>query len=139
MLTFEQFTDIVKQRFKDQDWRVTAGVKNILKFLIPTDTPLSAQELKDLIEEDGRRIDLATVYRILERLIHVGLVHRVIGKFMATSDPTRDQESEHFLICEKTGKAVSIFLNYHNDISHQLEKEKGFKLRHTDITFFGEF
>jgi Fe2+ or Zn2+ uptake regulation protein len=139
MLTPQQFTDIVKTRFTQNDWRVTAGVKNILKFLIPTKTPLSAQELKNLVEDDGKRIDLATVYRILERLIYIQLVHRVIGKFMPTSDPSRDQESEHFLICEKTGQAVSIFLNYHNDIAQQLEQEKGFKLRHTDITFFGEF
>lgn len=139
MLTVEQCTNLVKERFAPYDWRITAGVKNILKWLLPTDIPLSAQELKDLVEADGKPIDLATVYRILERLIQVKLVHRVIGKFMPTSDPFRDNESEHFLICEKTGKAVSIFLNYHDDIANQLQKEKGFKLKHTDITFFGEF
>lgn len=139
MLTFEEFIEIAQERFASKNWRITAGVKNVLKFLVPTDRPLSAQELRELIEEDGKPIDLATVYRILERFIYVKLVHRVVNKFMLTSDPFRDQESEHFLICEKTGKAVSIFLNYHSDIAEQLKQEKGFRLKHTEITFFGEF
>lgn len=139
MIPISDFLDITHQRFNDNGWRVTAAVKNILKFLVPTQKPMAAQELKDAIESDGKPIDLATVYRILERLIHIKLTKRVIGKFMPTSDPSRQNESEHFLICNKTGRAVSIFLNYHDDIAKQLKKEKDFTLQHTDITFFGEF
>ena len=137
-MTEQEFQTYTKERFTEQGWRVTAGVRNVVSTLAEIDRPLSAEEIRRQIQDSGKNIDLATVYRILDRLQQIKLVHKVVGKYMPTSDPLNEHEAEHFMLCEKTGKVHSIFLNYHDHIAQQLRKEKGFQLKRTEITFFGE-
>lgn len=133
----EEFFNVVRERFQEHSWRMTAGVGNVTRVLAETQCPLSPADIINELDKDEKSIDLATAYRILDRLEEIGMAKRVIGKYMPTADPFNRDEIEHFLVCERTGKAESIFLNYHQAIADQLKKEKNFTLLRTDITFFG--
>lgn len=137
MLSAKEFEQFVVDRFKENGWRMTAGVRNVSRILADTRLPMSIAEIVATVDSNGKSIDLATGYRIMDRLEQVGMAKRVARKYMPTGDPTNTKETEHFLICEKTGKAESIFLNYHDAIAKQLKKEKNFNLLRTDIVFYG--
>jgi Fur family ferric uptake transcriptional regulator len=67
---------------------------------------LSAQELFDQLRGDGRSVGLASVYRALDQLADVKLVHRVdLGDGVARFEPAHPGgEHHHHLVCRDCGK-----------------------------------
>ncbi len=132
-----EFLSSVQTVFVAHGWRVTAGVRNIVNVLEHTKKPISSAEICAKLEAEGRPIDLTTVYRILDRLIAVHLLHSLHGKFIRCTDPSNRTDSHHFLICDECGKAEEIFLDYFKSIEQQLHREKDFGLREVEMSFYG--
>lgn len=120
--------------FKARRWRVTLGVREVLRVLSEQDRFLSAHEMEKILEQS---LDVTTIYRVLEKLQEVKLVHEFQGKWRLCSDCENHTESHHFLICESCGEAEEIFLDYHDAISDQLAKEKQFLLKKVHLGFLG--
>ncbi|THV25270.1 Fur family transcriptional regulator [Peteryoungia ipomoeae] len=104
-------------------------------------TPLSAYTLLDKLRGDGFRAPLQ-VYRALEKLVDMGLVHRVesINAFVACAHP-HDGCSGHgtvaFMICEKCGVATEF---HDHAVDHRLAdiaKKLAFKPGKTTIEIRG--
>lgn len=127
----------IRSVFTAHGWRVTAGVQNVVDILEHTQVPLSSAEICAQLEKRERPIDLTTVYRILDRLISIHVLHSLHGKFILCSDPKNKSDSHHFLICDNCGKAEEIFLDYFQSIEQQLKREKNFHLREVDMNFLG--
>jgi Fur family ferric uptake transcriptional regulator len=70
---------------------------------------LSAQEIFDGIRAGGRRIGIASVYRVLEQLAELRLVQRVdIGDGVARFEPAHaGGDHHHHLVCDDCGKVES--------------------------------
>ena len=92
---------------------------------------------RDTRDNRDRNINITTVYRILEKLDSMHLVHEFEGKWKKCQN-LNNQNQHHFLICQVCGYAEEIFLDYKSSISDQLAKEKGFLLREVKIGFIGK-
>ena len=82
----------------------------VLGALSQSDGPLSAYTILDQLREDGFRAPLQ-VYRALEKLVEIGLVHRLesLNAFVACRHPGCDgHETIAFMICERCGKVDEI-------------------------------
>lgn len=132
-----EFLLSVQKVFLAHGWRITAGVQNIVSLLEKTERPISSAEICTELEKSGRPIDLTTVYRILDRLVAVHLIHSLRGKFFRCTDPDNKTDNHHFLVCDNCGKAEEIFLDYFNSIKQQLHREKQFELREVEMCFHG--
>jgi len=82
-------------------------------------------------------MDMSTIYRNLARMQEVGVVDEVTQKYIKCTDAPHPGEKRHFLLCEKTGEADEIFLDYFEAIAKQLKREKGFELRRVEMVFHG--
>lgn len=74
------------------------------------DGPLSAYTILDQLRDDGFRAPLQ-VYRALDKLVEIGIVHRLesLNAFVACSHPGCDShETIAFTICETCGKVDEI-------------------------------
>ncbi len=71
---------------------------------------LTAREIADRLRGEGRDIGVATVYRSLELLEGLGLLHRVdTGEGVSRYEPAHPSgEHHHHLICNRCGR-VSAF------------------------------
>ena len=74
----------------------------VLETMFNHDKPVSAYDLKKVINKTGGNLNIATIYRILEFWCSLHLVHRInsINKFVCCADP----EEKHIHIincCEK--------------------------------------
>ncbi|MDQ3240459.1 MAG: transcriptional repressor [Actinomycetota bacterium] len=71
---------------------------------------LTAREIADRLRAEGRDIGVATVYRSLELLEGLGLLHRVdTGEGVSRYEPAHPSgEHHHHLICNRCGR-VSAF------------------------------
>jgi Fur family ferric uptake transcriptional regulator len=78
----------------------------VVDFLGAQDCCLSAQEIHESVLARGDRIGIASVYRALETLEGLHLVHRVdIGDGVARFEKTLPQgDHHHHLVCDDCGK-----------------------------------
>lgn len=75
----ELFVENASQVLKESGGRITQPRLAVLRCLSQTSRPLSPREILEFIEsdEESKNTDQVTVYRILEALVELGLVHRV--------------------------------------------------------------
>jgi Fur family ferric uptake transcriptional regulator len=77
----------------------------VLGLLARQDCCLSAQDIHAQLRSGGRRVGLASVYRALDLLAQLGLVHRVDVDGTACFEPADPSgEHHHHAICDACGK-----------------------------------
>ncbi len=133
----EDFIKTIQEEFAKKDWRFTSSVRNIAQIIFRTKVPLSVLEIHNLLKKKERKVDQTTIYRIVDRLVALDAIHLLNGQILPCADMENHDEEHHFLVCESCGEADEIFLNYKDAISRQLDAEKNFKLRQTDLIFYG--
>ncbi len=124
----------VEAAFTARRWRVTLGVREVLRVLNENAFFLSAHDMEKILDHS---LDVTTIYRVLEKLQEVRFVHEFQGKWRLCSDCDNQTESHHFLICESCANAEEIFLDYHEAIADQLAREKQFLLKKVHLGFLG--
>ena len=85
----------------------TGGARDaVIGYLAEQDCCVSAQELFDGLRAGGRRVGIASVYRVLDQLAELRLVHRVdLGHGVARFEPAQPGgEHHHHLVCGDCGK-----------------------------------
>lgn len=130
------FVDYVVDLFEKRGWRVTAAVRNVLRVLVQEERFLSVIDINEKLKIFSRAVDPVTIYRILDKLKILKVVHEHEGGWIVCSDVNK-KEAHHFLICEKCNAAEEIFLDYKESIAKQLAQEKHFFLKAVDISFYG--
>lgn len=89
--------------------RAGGARRAVVDHLAAQDCCLSAQEIRDGIAAEGGRVGIASVYRALDLLAELRLVHRVdVGDGVARYEPARaDGEHHHHLVCDRCGQVQS--------------------------------
>ena len=85
----------------------TGGARNaVLDYLAARDSCVSAQELHDGLRSEGRAVGIASVYRVLDQLTELRLVHRVdLADGVTRFEPALPGgEHHHHLVCGSCGK-----------------------------------
>jgi Fe2+ or Zn2+ uptake regulation protein len=90
------------ERLTDKGYKVTTPRKQVLKALHNLDKPASPYDIQKLIPVKPQ-LNHVTIYRILELLQQLHLVHKVSsGGFIKCVVPEEDG-CHHFLICNSCG------------------------------------
>jgi Fur family ferric uptake transcriptional regulator len=88
--------------------RAGGAREEVLALLAGQDCCLSAQEIHDRLRGDGRAVGLASVYRALDVLAQLKLVHRIDVDGVACFEPADPSgEHHHHAICDRCGKMVA--------------------------------
>jgi Fur family zinc uptake transcriptional regulator len=87
--------------------RMTRQRRAVLGKLVENRRPLSAYELRDLLQPEDASVTPASVYRCLDFLVEHGLVHRLetTRSFIACDHPEHPHAVQ-FLICRQCGSVV---------------------------------
>lgn len=113
----------------DAGERLTQARLNAYAELLGQARPVSAYELLDLMERrEGRKLAPLTVYRQLDFLTRVGLVHRLASAqaFMACDHPGSPHEGL-YLVCSACGKADELESGNLAHLLGKAAKSRGFK------------
>lgn len=86
--------------------RLTPIRAKVLTALAESATPVGAYELMDRLAEDGKRPAPITVYRALDFLLSIGLVHRLESRnaYLACDHTHAADQPVVFLICDSCGE-----------------------------------
>jgi len=87
----------------------TAPRQRTYELLLRSPTPVSAYDLLAAASRPGKLVHPPTIYRALDFLMTLGLVHRVTGDstFVACSEPGRPHAPQ-FLICDCCGRSTEV-------------------------------
>lgn len=94
-----------------QGAHLTPQRRRVLALIWRSHVPVGAYEILDAMREGGRRADPPTVYRALEFLAGLGLIHRISTRnaFIGCSRPMSDHRAQ-VLLCDDCGQATEIEL-----------------------------
>ena len=107
--------------------------------LLSSDRPVSAYELIALLEErQQRKIAPLTVYRHLDFLIRVGLVHRLEStqSYLPCDHPEHAHESQ-YLLCSSCGHADEVESKALESMVQQIVDERGFQAEQSVVEIRG--
>ncbi|MBY0404912.1 MAG: transcriptional repressor [Cyanobacteria bacterium] len=140
------YSDKALQVLKDRGYRITNPRKLIVTLLDKTEDPLSAFEIKDSLIRSGEKVDLVSIYRIIDCLLENNLVHKLLsnGKIKKCqieleSECQRHQEDHchHFLICRHCQSVQEIHCVGLEPLTHQISLIEGFQVEHHHLEFTG--
>lgn len=94
---------------RERGARLTAQRRRVLELVAAHHAAVGAYDIIDALAHDGRRPAPITVYRALDFLLGLGLVHRLasLNAFIACSDPRADHAAQ-FLICHRCRTIVEL-------------------------------
>jgi Fur family ferric uptake transcriptional regulator len=100
---------------------------------------LSAQELFDGLRGEGRAIGIATVYRVLDQLAELRLVHRVdLGEGVARYEPALPGgDHHHHLVCDDCGRVEAFSDAALERALSRVAGAKGFEVDAHDVVLHG--
>jgi Fur family ferric uptake transcriptional regulator len=116
--------------------RLTAPRTAVLAALLASDTALTHHAVEDALRGEIP-VDRVTVYRVLDRLVALGLAHRIPGedrawRFRASRHPSRGPHA-HFM-CSRCGKTVCL-----EDVAvpPRVSLPRGFVVQKVELTVQG--
>jgi len=119
--------DTILSTMKSHGLRDTQPRRFVIGAMMKRKSPASAYDLQKLIITSGETINTVTVYRILDTLAELGLVHKepTSGQYFLCSMP--DTHGHHgFLHCDSCGKIEE----FHNEdlcaVENKIAKAAGF-------------
>jgi len=114
------FEENAVTHLKQAGFRITMPRIQVIRALATTKSALSAYEIHEKILEDGGRIDVVSVYRILNTLQEVGLIHKVgvaNGYFPSLKGPSSEKSS--LIIFENPSELVHE-LDFPSDLAEKI-------------------
>lgn len=118
--------------------RFTPQRRTLLDKLLQAGRPVTAYELLDLVRPDDAAITSASIYRSLDFLVEVGLVHRLDStrSFVACDHPDHPHAG-HFLICRACGTVVEAEDKRIAEATEDLGERHNFTLDHRTVELTG--
>jgi len=100
----------------------------------------TAREIADRLENRGRRVGLASVYRALELLDRLRLVQRLdVGEGVARYEPALPSgEHHHHIVCQSCGRLVAFEDSELERVIERLARRVDFEVDAHDVTLRGE-
>ncbi len=129
-----QFAEDLCQRHHK---RFTALRRRVLELVWRQHKPIGAYELLELLQEDGRAAP-PTVYRALDFLQQLGLVHRLasLNAYVGCASPGEPHDGQ-FLICEACQSLAEMEASPITEAINESARKSGFTPRRHTIEIMG--
>ncbi len=131
--------DLLIEKIREAGLRLTLPRRAVVRALVTSDEPfISARMIIDHVLKSTGRIEASTVYRVLDDLARIGLVHHIplkngqSGKWHVTLE----HDHEH-LVCEFCGKTIEIPHSEFSSLYELLHHKYGFQTNPHHFAFLG--
>jgi len=126
-----------EQVCESRNQRFTKLRKRIFELIWQQHKPIRAYDILGQLQQDGRAAP-PTVYRALDFLLELGLIHRIesMNAFVGCNNPEQKHEGQ-FFICNNCGAFVELdSTSINSAISHSAE-HSGFEIQQRTIEITG--
>ena len=123
----------------DAGYQKGAARRAVVECLGAQRCALTAQEIEAALRERGQSVGRASIYRTLEQLADLGLVHRLdLGTGVASYEPAAaGGEHHHHLLCDRCGRLVAFEDPELERAITSLARRREFEVSALDVTLRG--
>lgn len=120
--------------------RASGPRAEVLEAMASLGCATSASEIADRLRERKSRVGLASIYRALDLLNRLELVHRIdVGEGVARYEPAHQSgEHHHHMVCDNCGTVVPFEDQWLERAIGRLSKRVEFAIAAHDVTLHGE-
>jgi len=125
---------------RERGYRAGVARRSVVELLGAQNCCLTAQEVFDRLRASGRRVGMASVYRILDQLAADGYVQRVeLGEGIARYEPHHHDGAlhHHHLVCDGCGKIEAFSDEELERAIRKLEGRTGYAVAGHDVVLRG--
>mgnify|MGYP006103755427 FL=1 len=122
----------------ENDSRFTSLRKRVLELVWARHEPIKAYDLLSELQKEDKAAKPSTVYRTLDFLLDLGLVHKIHRQnaYVGCVDPKEDRPS-FFLVCNNCHKVSEKHDEEYFKLIKSISKKYQFKLRDTSFEIEG--
>ena len=122
----------------ENDSRFTFLRKRVLELVWARHEPVKAYDLLSELQKEDKAAKPSTVYRALDFLLNLGLVHKIHrhNAYVGCIDPKEDRPS-FFLVCNNCHKVSEKYDEEYFKLIKSISKKYQFKLRDTSFEIEG--
>ena len=133
------WTERTLEALRGEGRRNGTARRAVVELLGRQDCCLSAQQIFDELRAEGRRVGIASVYRVLDLLSEQGLVQRVeLGEGTARYEPAHSSgEHHHHLVCADCGKVEAFADDELEGALRRVESRTGYSVAGHDVVLRG--
>lgn len=126
-----------KIELREADLKATPARLAALKVLESSDKPLDVATIKLILKKNGINTDPATVFRMMNSFLSKGIVREVNLQESKQRYEHSARKEHHHLLCDNCGSIEDISDCNINVWKKELQKKKGFIVKHHSLEFFG--
>lgn len=131
----------IAEKLREQDFRLTPQRQAVMEILVSnTGEHLNAEEIFQAAREKFPDLGLATVYRTLELLVELGIVHKLHFNEDCNRyeyNPDGDKHSHHHLICLKCGEITEFDEDLLDELERKIAQQNNFTITDHSLRFYG--
>ena len=127
---FDETLNLARAAFKERNLKFTDLREQVFKEIAATRGSIGAYEILDRLAEKGTRLAPISVYRSLDALMDVGVIHRLESKnsfFACRRHEHAGKGRPIFLACEQCGSVQEVAAQEIFDTINKLSGERGFE------------
>lgn len=125
-------------RLRERGFRITTPRRQVLELLDGEDRAQSPYDIRNRLGERGIRMDVVTVYRVLEVLERLGLVHRVYSTGGFVRCRRSDLEGHHHhLVCTACARVTEITGDRVDGMVARVERDSGYRVAGHILEMYG--
>jgi Fur family ferric uptake transcriptional regulator len=123
--------------FKDKKLRLSHPRLLIYQELSDAKTPLSPQELYQILLKKQKRIGLTSIYRSLDLFESMGMVFKIINGSSVKYKLCEIEDHHHHIICKACGNVVELNFCDISDWSKKVTESTGYQVIDHQLNFYG--
>jgi Fur family ferric uptake transcriptional regulator len=134
-----EWVDYAAAQLADAGYQKGAARTAVIDCLGRQACAVSAQQIEQELREAGAGVGRASIYRALEQLEQLGLVHRLdLGGGMATYEAAEASgEHHHHLLCDRCGRVVPFHDPKLERAISEVTRRSDFDVSAHDVTLHG--
>jgi len=138
----DAYQKIALEKLKESGLKITKPRQMIVDFLASSDKALSPYEIQTLLQKKKIKSDVVTIYRVLEVLEKLYLVHKVLAFNGYVRCHTNDLDNpndrcHHYLLCKNCKRVQEVEGEDLGNLEKKIEKNYGFKIESHYLEFMG--
>jgi Fur family ferric uptake transcriptional regulator len=135
-----RWTTYANERLANEGYRRGGGRAAVIELLDAQQCAVSAQEIEDTLRASERRVGRATIYRVLDELLELGLLGKVeIGDGLTRFEPVYPDGADHHhhFVCVNCGKLIPFVDDELEQAIRRLSRRERFAVEAHEITLRG--